>query len=172
MDYQEVQYAHENWVARLVMLVIFPGWLFAIYGFVQQIFLGETFGDNPSSDGELIFFTAFSTIIFLGVLVLLVFSRLETQVLDEGIALSYLPFLKRRVYHWDELQSAEIRKYNPIRDYGGWGWRRGWGKKGWVYNVSGNKGLQLVFKDGRRILIGTQRPDELEQAVQMARPRR
>lgn len=172
MHFQEVQYAHQNWIARLVMLIILPGWLFAIYGFIQQIFLGKTVGDNPSSDGELIFFTSLSSVIFIGVIILLVFARLKTQVLDEGIAVSYTPFMRQRIYRWADIESTEIRQYKPIREYGGWGWRRGWGKKGWAFNVSGNMGLQLVFKNGRRILVGTQRPDELEQAIAMAQPRR
>jgi hypothetical protein len=34
--------------------------------------------------------------------------------------------------------------------------------KGKAFNVSGNKGLQLEFNDGRKLLIGTSKPEELE----------
>ena len=33
--------------------------------------------------------------------------------------------------------------------------------KGEALNVSGNKGLQLQLEDNRRLLIGTNQPDEL-----------
>jgi hypothetical protein len=33
--------------------------------------------------------------------------------------------------------------------------------KGRAFNVSGDKGLQLQFSNGKRLLIGTQMPDEL-----------
>ena len=172
MHFREVQYVHQNWIARLAMLVILPGWLLGLYGFVQQIILGKTFGDNPSSDEGLIISTLLSSVVVLGLIWLVGFSKLETQILDEGIGMYFSPFTSQRIYPWDEIQSADIRTYKPIQEYGDWGWRRGWGRKGQAYNVSGNKGLQLVFKDGRRILIGTQRPDELEQAIMTAKPRR
>jgi hypothetical protein len=57
--------------------------------------------------------------------------------------------------------SIEVRKYSPIKEYGGWGFRYGF-KNGKAYNISGNMGLQLILKNGDRILIGTQKPEELE----------
>jgi hypothetical protein len=61
---------------------------------------------------------------------------------------------------------AYIRKYNPIKDYGGWGIRWGSFRKGNAYNMSGNMGLQLVFKDGKKLLFGTQRSSELDQIIE------
>ena len=31
-----------------------------------------------------------------------------------------------------------------------------------VYNVKGTKGLALLLKNGKKIVLGTQRPEELE----------
>ena len=53
--------------------------------------------------------------------------------------------------------------YSPIRDCGGWGVRHY--KSGKAYNVSGNRGVVLEFLDGRPILIGSQRPEELAKAI-------
>jgi hypothetical protein len=39
-------------------------------------------------------------------------------------------------------------------EYGGWGIK--YGKMGKAYNVSGNRGVQLEFTDGKRLLIGSQ----------------
>jgi TATA-box binding protein (TBP) (component of TFIID and TFIIIB) len=51
-------------------------------------------------------------------------------------------------------------------EYGGWGIRCGWhGKK--VYNISGNRGVQLVFKNGKRLLIGSQKPDDFANALNL-----
>jgi hypothetical protein len=50
--------------------------------------------------------------------------------------------------------------------YGGWGIKRGIG--GLAYNVSGNQGLQLVLTDGRKILIGTQKPEQFINAMSSA----
>ena len=55
------------------------------------------------------------------------------------------------------------RPYSPIGDYGGWGLRGLAGNK--AYNVWGSEGLQLVFKSGNRLLLGTQHPAELREAL-------
>ena len=36
---------------------------------------------------------------------------------------------------------------------------------GIAYNVRGNKGVQLEFNDGKKVLIGSQRAKELEKAI-------
>ena len=61
------------------------------------------------------------------------------------------------------MSQYQTRQYKPIREYGGWGIRYGRGGK--AYNVSGNKAVQLVLKNGKRLLIGSQRPDKLVEAI-------
>jgi len=34
-----------------------------------------------------------------------------------------------------------------------------------AYNMSGNQGVQLVFKNGKKLLIGSQKADELAEAI-------
>ena len=53
----------------------------------------------------------------------------------------------------------EIREYKPIMEYGGWG-IRGFGSNR-ALNIKGKIGLQLVFKNGQKLLIGTQKADEI-----------
>jgi hypothetical protein len=66
----------------------------------------------------------------------------------------------------DDIESAEARTYSPIREYGGWGLRSG--RSGQAYNSHGDRGVQLVMKNGQRILIGSQRPDELVDAIRLS----
>jgi hypothetical protein len=40
-----------------------------------------------------------------------------------------------------------------------------YGKNGKAYNISGKRGVQFEFLDGKRLLIGTQKPKELIQAL-------
>ena len=58
-----------------------------------------------------------------------------------------------------------MRQYSAIGEFGGWGIKYGLGGAGKVYNVSGNKGLQLVYKDGSKLLIGSQRSAEVQQVL-------
>lgn len=64
---------------------------------------------------------------------------------------------------WEQIDSAYVRSYNPIGEYGGWGIRGGklWSKsKGKAINVSGDIGIQLELKNGDKLLIGTQKKEE------------
>ncbi len=51
-----------------------------------------------------------------------------------------------------------------LREYGGWGVK--YGRAGKAYNVSGNRSVQLKLSSGKGLLIGSQRPEELAQAIQ------
>ncbi|UIR55420.1 hypothetical protein LZQ00_14235 [Sphingobacterium sp. SRCM116780] len=91
--------------------------------------------------------------------------RLKTTINTEGINIQFFPFLlKSKIIPWTEIGKIYVRDYNPIGDYGGWGYRNG--SEGKAYNTKGKQGLQLIFKDGSKLLIGTQKRDELENIVE------
>jgi len=103
----------------------------------------------------------------LGVLfiqLLVVSVRLYTNIDVNGISYQFYPFqLKYRNIFWEDLSQCYVRKYNPICEYGGWGFKA-W-ISGQAVNIKGNDGLQLVHKDGKKLLIGTSKPDELKSAL-------
>jgi hypothetical protein len=59
-----------------------------------------------------------------------------------------------------------VRRYNAIGEYGGWGVRLGLFGEGKVLSVSGDRGLQLQFLDDKKLLIGTNKPEELIKTLQ------
>jgi hypothetical protein len=92
--------------------------------------------------------------------------KLETEVRSDGLYIRFIPFH----IHYKRFAAGEIgeyyaRQYKPIREYGGWGIRCGLSGRGRAYNISGNRGVQLVFKDGRKLLIGSQKAEKLQQAI-------
>jgi hypothetical protein len=89
------------------------------------------------------------------------------------VRIHYRPFV-RRVIALSDIERVEARKYNPLKEYGGWG-IKGWSKTKMAYNVSGNRGAELTLTDGRRVMLGSQRAEELAAAIEAqrrARPRR
>jgi hypothetical protein len=101
----------------------------------------------------------------LGIAVLIWVTRLETEVRADGLYVRYFPFHRRfRRFEAKDLSECYARKYRPILEYGGWGIRCVW-KGGRAYNVSGNEGVQLVFKNGKRLLIGSKEAYGLEAAI-------
>ncbi len=95
-------------------------------------------------------------------------SHLDTEITEDEIRLKYPPFInKPKVIPYSEIKTIQVRKYDPLGEYGGWGLRYGWtnSKKNRAYNIKGDIGLQLELNDGMRILIGTQKPDELRNLI-------
>ena len=104
-------------------------------------------------------------IVSLAVATLALF-ELDVAVRPGEIELSFCP-LAGRTIPVDAIRSCTARRYRPILEYGGWGYR--WGRGGSrAYNVRGNRGVQIVLQDGKTILIGSQRPEELASAIQAA----
>jgi hypothetical protein len=97
------------------------------------------------------------------------FFQLKTRIDEFGIHYQFFPFhLSMKTIHWKEINTATVRTYDPIGEYGGWGIKGGlfWDKsKGKCMNISGDIGIQLVFKDGKKILIGTQKKEEATQVL-------
>jgi hypothetical protein len=122
-------------------------------------------GQWRSNTGEIVLLLVAGVIIPIGIAVLFCFLRLETEVRPDGLYVRYFPFHFRfKKFGADDLSNYYARTYRPILEYGGWGIRYSFGK-GKAYNVRGNEGMQLVFKNGKRLLIGSQRAEELEEAI-------
>jgi len=64
---------------------------------------------------------------------------------------------------WPEVARAYLRRYDPLGEYGGWGIKGT--SQNRAYNIANDEGLQLELRDGRRVLLGTQRPAELKRAL-------
>lgn len=91
--------------------------------------------------------------------------RLEVEVREDGVYFRFFPLhLTFRRIPFEEVAHCSARTYNPVREYGGWGIRYSL-RGGRAYNVRGNRGVQLVLRNGERILLGSQRAEELARAV-------
>ncbi len=115
--------------------------------------------------------TEFILVISLTVLLPLVIFlfKLYTKIDEQGVHYKFFPFhLKLRTIAWQEISKAYVRRYDAISEYGGWGLKGGafWRKsKGIAINVSGDIGIQLELKNGKKILIGTKLEDQAKQAI-------
>ena len=103
----------------------------------------------------------------IAIVVLFLLTNLETEVRSDALYVRLFPFhIHYRKFAKEDLSECYARTYKPIREYGGWGIRCGFRKgSGKAYNMKGNQGAQLVFKNGKRLLIGSQKPDELAEAI-------
>ncbi|NDV46816.1 hypothetical protein D0T49_07120 [Paludibacter sp. 221] len=166
VEFYERQIRKQWWMYLLLAAIN----IIFIYGIIRQIFLGKAFGNNPMSDGWLIAATA---IMFLFSIITLA-SRLDTFINSEGIYARYFPFNpKYKFFSWNDISQAYIREYRSGREFGGSGVRIKVIRAGGIhfngrekaYIVSGRYGLQLELKNRKKILIGTQRPDEIKEVL-------
>jgi len=144
------------WTALLAMAGLI------IFGIYKQLALKEPFGNNPASDTGIIMVSFLLSLLIL----LFFFTELETEITENAVAYKFFPFVLKKVHlPWSDIEKAFIRKYRPISEYGGWGYRLGLFGYGRALNISGNMGLQLVKKNGKKLLIGTSKPDEVEKVI-------
>ena len=153
--YKETQRFRQWWIWLLLLGVN----ALSVFSLIQQVILHKTVGQNPMSD-EGVIFTAIA--VFL-ISTSLFFLRLDTTITADKINVRFFPFVKKEFF-WSEIEEVEVRQYRPVLEYGGWG-IRGFGANR-ALNVSGNMGLQLVLKNGKKLLIGTQNAEELKSVIQ------
>lgn len=145
MRFEETQYFRQWWL----WLIIIGS---AASPFITTLWAGHSIHTS-------LLFTLITPVLLI---VLFRILRLDTIVDSTGIHYRFFPFhTKMQDVLWEDLTAAYIRQYKPIAEYGGWGIRYGFKSKK-AFNVAGNMGLQLEFKNGKSLLIGTQKPDELQ----------
>jgi hypothetical protein len=96
---------------------------------------------------------------------LLALARLETTVTGDAVTIAFHGVWPTRRIRVADIAEVERTRYTML-DSGGWGVHLG--LAGMTYNVSGNEGVRFRLKSGARVLLGTQRPDELLAAVHRA----
>jgi hypothetical protein len=156
--YREVQQFRQAWIWVIVSALAGLVW----YAAMMQLLLHRPFGGVPMP----IILLVIDWFIFgIGLPALFYFSQLVTEVCDDGIYIRFFPFHKtsHRIA-FTEVKQFELRTYHSFREYGGHGIR--YGSKGKAYTVSGDRGIQIELLNGKRLLIGSQRAEELWQAIQ------
>ena len=126
--------------------------------------MGKPFGNNPAPDVVMVVIL----IIFgLSFPIFFYVINLTTEVRNDGLYIRFYPlhcaFLRIEL---EKITKYEVLTYSPLREYGGWGMR--YSMKGKAYNVYGNRGVQLQLSNGTRLLIGSQKPEQLVEALNLA----
>jgi|TARA_B110000967_G_C18862615_1_gene550844 hypothetical protein len=164
--FKEEQRFKETWLIIILILAIGVPFLFGVYGIIQQIIYKIPLGQKPMSDVGLIIFTVSMFLLTL----LIFFMKLSTRIDEEGIQYQFYPFhFSMKKISWDKIEKVAVRTYLPMSEFGGWGLRGGFffnkGKEKAV-NISGNIGIQLILKSGKKLLIGTQKESEAKSVLE------
>ncbi|MBX2846098.1 MAG: hypothetical protein KTR13_07780 [Saprospiraceae bacterium] len=149
-----------NWIKYLVafqslilLLVVGAFWIQA-----------SKAGDGASKEAPFTFLIVAAT---MGAVTWLISAiKMTTELTREGIRLKYFPFKNNwKEFSFNDVASMEVMKGDLLKDFGGWGYGKGFGKSR-SYTTKGNYGLKLQLHNGKQIFIGTQQPKVLERALQ------
>lgn len=148
----------DQWWFRILMVVILIIIVGATLPIIQEI------SDDRQTTNIVILAVNILTIavlVFIGFIL-----TLKTRIDSQGIHYGFYPIRKTlKLIPWKDLEQAHVRKYSPLTEYGGWGYRLKLGSDSKALNVKGNIGIQIVLKTGKKILIGTQKEQEARDII-------
>lgn len=157
--FKETQRFTQLWLAILLGGIF----VFSFYNIFKKYNSIREGNSNEEITGLII-----PAVILLLVAILFIVMKLNTRIDETGIYYQFFPFhFKMKKIEWNQLNKIYVRKYSPLMDFGGWG-IRGLSRKtskGMAFNVKGNMGIQLIFKDGGKLLLGTQLPEKAEETL-------
>ena len=162
VHYREVQRFTQPWLwvfilATLLFVLVTFGW--ALY---QQLVLGEPWGNRPMTNTGLVLSSCGAIGVSAAIVLLFVVLRLEVEVRDDGVHVAFRP-LSRRVFSFSDIRQCTARKYQPLRNYGGWGLRSTF--RSHASPVRGDSGVWFEFHGQKPVLVGSQRAEELADVV-------
>jgi hypothetical protein len=149
-QFREEQRFEWFWTAMFCVPALIVG-----YGLYRQVWLNQ-----PFVSGALLW-PAFAVAVVVAVWLWRL--KLVTEVREDGLYICFVWLWPERTIPWDQIRGVETRTYRPIRDFGGYGVR--WAARGIVYHARGKRGARIVLASGERVLIGSQRADELACAI-------
>ena len=156
--FQEAQ-RFRMWMFWLpIAIVTFVVW----WQFTEQIVRSNPQGSQPIPDWAA---WALAVVFGLGFPAFAFVVRVITEVRPGWLIVRLYPFHTARI-DLAEIDDAGVREYSALREFGGWGIRVG--QSGKSYSAYGTHGVQLWLKGDKRILIGSQRVDDLAAALRAA----
>ena len=162
--FYEEQSFNQLWMKVFTIFVFLCAFVFIAISSYVQLYRGIPFGNNPFSNFGLVLYDIFLVVLCVTLHILLRKVKLTVTLDSKNMHVRFWPIVDK-VIPLDEIVSFEAITYRPIRDYGGWGFRYSLKKKHWAYNVSGNRGVLFEFKNGKKLLIGSQYPSKIVMAL-------
>lgn len=152
-EFKEVQRFNQWWLWILLAGVT----IFLIFGIIIDFIVNEPLPEDEVSSWILVIILLFPILLMY----LFYKIRLIIKINEEGVHFRWSIFLKDFItYNWEDIQSVEIIKYQFV----GYGMRLSI-KYGIVHNTSGNMGLFLKLKNGNKRMLGTNKPQQLEEFI-------
>jgi len=145
------------------LALLFLPMLAMLFLLVFQVYKGTLIGDKPMTN-----LSIGILLVCYGVPVIFItyYVRLTTIISDETILYGWnVPTQELNEIKISDINSCHVIEYKFV----GWGYRLS-RLYGTIYNVDGNKGLQIITNSGAKVLIGTHHAEELQKIIEVLKP--
>ncbi|MFH1314804.1 MAG: hypothetical protein ABIH67_00225 [Candidatus Uhrbacteria bacterium] len=139
MNYKHTQIGKLMIVVTLIMFLYF-GYIFQKVGYEPIVFITS----------------------ILVILILISFASLTVTIDQEFLRIKFGYGIFKKSFRLDQIASVKTARHHW---YYGWGIRYCLKPPMWIYNVSGFDAVEIKMKNGKVFRIGTDEPQELEQAI-------
>jgi hypothetical protein len=134
---------------------------------IWQVVLGHPAGRHPMSNSQVIGWTVFLWLVYLRLITIKLVTIVVPGKAEPGkLSVSLRGLWTIRRIPLAEVGKTEVVSYAPAADYGGYGIRLT--RRGKAYIASGDRGVRFTLLKGGRVLVGSQRPEELAEAIAAA----
>ncbi|WP_167609138.1 hypothetical protein [Maribellus sediminis] len=163
--FSEEQRFNQWWIKFIAMASLLAVLIPILVRIYTQVMGSNPLGDTETSLEGLVVSGIVSVVVIVFMFIVIFASQLKTKITTEALFVIYSPFKRNwQKFTPEQISRYEIRTYRAKREYGGHGikTRRRYGS---AYTISGNVGMQLYLKNGKKLLIGTQKKQAFEYAM-------
>jgi hypothetical protein len=111
------------------------------------------------SNANVIGWTVFLWLIYFRLITV----RLVTEVRQGELVIALRGLWRSHRVPLDRIQSVQTITHDVARDYGGYGIRST--REGKAYVAGGSRGVRVTLVSGEKLVVGSERPDELAEAL-------
>jgi hypothetical protein len=139
-------------------------WLYVPLSAINIILAYETILtlQKDHSDSSFVYFFLLISAVSLFFMLLEIRMRID----ESGIQVKFFPFhWFYKKHRWEDIEKCYVRSSSPISEFGGWGLRYSLGGYGKAYTLYGYEGIQIDFKNGKKLFIGSRKATEIQTII-------
>ncbi|WP_017731007.1 hypothetical protein [Nafulsella turpanensis] len=163
----EKQRYNLRWLWLIYIMLGAPLLLMVIYSSYGQLFVTDPYYSRPEASQWVLYSLNSATLLLLLAAPFLIHSLvLKIWIYPELVRVK-LGVWYRREISLEDIQEVEALTFDPVRQFT----ERVRQKRAWLekkqntYSVRGRRAVKLVLKNGMEVLLGTQRPEEMEKIL-------
>jgi len=150
--FNETQKTLHVWLLLCLCILWLAFLVFMFHVLNTQTVKGIPYGNKPLADIALILIIIFGNILFSIALYFIIKLKLCIKIYKDSIEFSFPPIINNRIIYFSNIDYMWVKKYSPLIESKGWNYKTLYKSKS--YNIWGKWGIQIITKDGNKILLG------------------